>query len=52
MIRKNGEETIAMLFNCGNSAKEFNEYAEKHNLLTDSAFDGKVDGLDAAVIVL
>ena len=52
MIRKNGEETIAMLFNCGNSAKEFNEYAEKHNLLTDSAFDGKVDVLDAAVIVL
>ena len=52
MIRKNGEETIAMLFNCGNSAKEFNEYAEKYNLLTDSAFDGKVDGLDAAVIVL
>lgn len=52
MIRKNGEETIAMLFNCGNSAKEFNEYAEKHNLLTDSAFDGKVERLDAAVIVL
>lgn len=52
MIRKNGEETIAMFFNCGNSAKEFNEYDEKHNLLTDSAFDGKVDGLDAAVIVL
>lgn len=52
MIRKNGEETIAMLFNCGNSAKEFNEYAGKHNLLTDSAFDGKVEGLDAAVIVL
>ena len=52
MIRKNGEETIAMLFNCGSSVKEFNEYAEKHNLLTDSAFDGKVDGLDAAVIVL
>ena len=52
MIRKNGEETIAMLFNCGNSAKEFNEYAKKYNLLTDSAFDGKVEGLDAAVIVL
>ena len=52
MIRKNGEETIAMLFNCGSSVKEFNEYAEKYNLLTDSAFDGKVDGLDAAVIVL
>ena len=52
MIRKNGEETIAMLFNCGRSVKEFNEYAEKYNLLTDSAFDGKVDGLDAAVIVL
>ena len=52
MIRKNGEETIAMLFNCGSRVKEFNEYAEKYNLLTDSAFDGKVDGLDAAVIVL
>ena len=52
MIRKNGEETIVMLFNCGSSAKEFNEYAEKYNLLTDSVFDGKVDGLDAAVIVL
>ncbi|RHD92746.1 alpha-glycosidase [Agathobacter rectalis] len=52
MIRKKGEETIAMLFNCGSSVKEFNEYAEKYNLLTDSAFDGKVDGLDAAVIVL
>ena len=52
MIRKNGEETIAMPFNCGSSVKEFSEYAEKYNLLTDSAFDGKVDGLDAAVIVL
>lgn len=52
MIRQNGEETIAMLFNCGSSVKEFKEYAEKYNLLTDSAFDGKVDGLDAAVIVL
>ena len=52
MIRKNGEETIAMFFNCGSSVKEFNEYAKKYNLLTDSAFDGKVDGLDAAVIVL
>ena len=41
-----------MLFNCGSSAKEFDEYAGKYNLLTDSAFDGKVDGLDAAVIVL
>ena len=41
-----------MLFNCGSSVKEFYEYAEKYNLLTDSAFDGKVDGLDAAVIVL
>ena len=52
MIRKNGEETIAMLFNCGSNVKEFNEYAKKYNLLTDSVFDGKVDGLDAAVIVL
>ncbi len=52
MIRKNGEETIAMLFNCGSRVRELIEYAEKYNLLTDSAFDGKVDGLDAAVIVL
>ena len=52
MIRKYGDETIAMLFNCGSSVKEFNEYAKKYNLLTDSAFDGKVDGLDPAVIVL
>lgn len=52
MIRKNGEETIAMLFNCGSSVKEFHAYAQKYNLLTDSVFDGKVDGLDAAVIVL
>ena len=52
MIRKNGEETIAMLFNCGSSVKEFDEYAKKYNLLTDSEFSGKVEGLDAAVIVL
>ena len=31
---------------------EFHAYAQKYNLLTDSAFDGKVDGFDAAVIVL
>ena len=47
-----GEETIAMLFNCGSSVKEFHAYVQKYNLLTDSAFDGKVDGLDAVVIVL
>lgn len=52
MIRKSGEETIAMLFNCGSSVKEFDEYAKKYNLLTDSEFSGKVEGLDAAVIVL
>ena len=32
--------------------KEFDEYAQKYDLLTDSVFDGKVEGLDAAVIVL
>jgi cyclomaltodextrinase / maltogenic alpha-amylase / neopullulanase len=32
--------------------KEFNEYAQKVNLLGESLFDGKVEGLDAAVIVL
>ena len=40
------------MINCGSSVKEFNEYAKKYTLLTDSAFDGKVDGLDATVIVL
>ena len=52
MIRKNGEETIAMIFNCSTEMKEFNEYAQKYNLITDSVFDGKVEGLDAAVIKL
>ena len=52
MIRKNGEETIAMIFNCSTEMKEFNEYAQKYNLIIDSVFDGKVEGLDAAVIKL
>ena len=52
LIRKNGEETIAMIFNCSSSAKKFNEYTQKYNLLTENTFDGKVDGFDAAVIVL
>ena len=52
MIRKNGEETIAMIFNCSTEMKEFNEYAQKYNLITDSVFDGKVEGLDAAVFLL
>ena len=52
MTRKNGEETIAMIFNCSTEMKEFNEYAQKYNLITDSVFDGKVEGLDAAVILL
>ena len=51
-IRKNGEETIALIFNCSSNAKEFNEYAQKYNLLRENVFDGKVEGLDAAVIVL
>ena len=50
--RKSGEETLAMIFNCGSSTKEFDEYAQKYDLLTDSAFDGKVEGFGAAVIVL
>ena len=52
MIKKNGEETIAMIFYCSTEMKEFNEYAQKYNLITDSVFDGKVEGLDAAVILL
>ena len=35
MIRKNGEETIALIFNCSTEMKEFNEYAQKYNLITD-----------------
>ena len=52
LIRKNGEETIAMIFNCSSSAKKFNEYTQKYNLLTENTFDGNVEGFDAAVIVL
>ena len=52
LIRKNGEEILAMIFNCGSSTKEFDEYAQKYDLLTDNVFDGKVEGFDAAVIVL
>lgn len=28
LIRKNGEETIALIFNCSNHTKEFKEYAQ------------------------
>ena len=52
LTRKNGEETIALIFNCSNQMKEFKEYAQKQNLLTEKVFDGKVEALDAAVIVL
>ena len=52
LIRKNGEETIALIFNCSSTAKEFHAYAQKYNLLSQKSFDGKVEGLDAAVIVL
>ena len=52
LIRKNGEETIALIFNCSDHTKEFKEYAQKQDLLTEKAFDGKVEALDAAVIVL
>ena len=52
LIRKNGEETIALIFNCSNHTKEFKEYAQKQDLLTEKVFEGKVEALDAAVIVL
>ena len=52
LIRKNGEETIALIFNCSDHTKEFKEYAQKQDLLTEKVFDGKVEALDAAVIVL
>ena len=52
LIRKNGEETMALIFNCSSSEKRFNEYEGKYNLLGEELFDGKVEGLDAAVIVL
>ena len=51
LIRKNTEETIALIFNCSNDTKEFNEYARKYNLLGESVFDGKVEGYDAAVLL-
>lgn len=52
LIRKNVEETIALIFNCSSNAKNFSEYEGKYNLLRDEPFDGKVEGLDVAVIVL
>ena len=52
LIRKNDEETIALIFNCSSNAKNFNEYAQKYNLLKENVFDGKVEGLDAAVVIL
>lgn len=51
LIRKNTEETIALIFNCSNDTKEFNEYAGQYNLLGESVFDGKVEGHDAAVLL-
>ena len=51
LIRKNTEETVALIFNCSNDTKEFNEYAGQYNLLGESVFDGKVDGYDAAVLL-
>ena len=52
LTRKNGEETLALIFNCSSSARVFNEYAQKYDLLRENPFDGKIEGLDAAVIVL
>ena len=52
LIRINSEETIALIFNCSSTVKEFHAYAQKYNLLSQKSFDGKVEGLDAAVIVL
>ena len=52
LTRKNDKETIALIFNCSSTAKEFHAYAQKYNLLSQKSFDGKVEGLDAAVIVL
>ena len=52
LTRKNDKETIALIFNCSSTVKEFHAYAQKYNLLSQKSFDGKVEGLDAAVIVL
>ena len=41
-----------MIFNCSSSARVFNKYAQKYDLLREKTFDGKIEGLDAAVIVL
>lgn len=51
LIRKNTEETVALIFNCSNDTNEFNEYAGQYNLLGESVFDGKVEGYDAAVLL-
>lgn len=52
LTRKNDEETLALIFNCNSSARVFHEYAQKYDLLREKPFDGKIEGLEAAVIVL
>ena len=52
LTRKNDEETLALIFNCSSSARVFHEYAQKYDLLREKPFDGKIEGLEAAVIVL
>lgn len=44
LIRKNGEETMALIFNCSSSEKRFNEYEEniiclEKNCLTEKLRD-------------
>lgn len=41
LTRKNDEETLALIFNCSSSARMFNEYAQKYDLLRENPFDGK-----------
>jgi len=42
----------AISIDCSSSARVFHEYAQKYDLLREKPFDGKIEGLDAAVIVL
>ena len=47
-----GKKPLPLIFNCSDHTKEFKEYAQKQELLTEKVFDGKVEAFDAAVIVL
>ena len=52
LLKKSGGDTPHHLILRHQKKRKIDEYAQKYDLLTDSVFDGKVEGFGAAVIVL